>query len=253
MISFFNKLSPLNKFFWILLLGNILFIAFYFSGISVLQQIIAPTINKANFSYKQMREFGLLEMTQNILLLGTIYILFKGLRDASDWFAKLFFSVGVGAFVFLFLEELDYGLHIVKFFSNELAHIEFLSWHNQWGDNGLENATKLKRFNDAINGVWFFLIPLFACLVTNKQINNHLFFKLIPSAWFALGMLVALICSKGAHQLDEMGWAIINGQNGNLYKTIAEFRETSIYYLYFLYAIQLLFAFSDTKKAPISE
>ena len=33
--------------------------------------------------------------------------------------------------------------------------------------------------------------------------------------------------------------AVINGVDGNLSGTIAEFRETSIYYLYFLYALKV--------------
>lgn len=248
MIQFFNRLPSLTKFCWILLFSNALFIGFYFSGVAVLQQLIAPTINKANFSFQQMREFGLLEMTQNVLLLSIIIILLKGAIRASLPMMKAFFSVGVAAFIFLFLEELDYGLHIYKYFTGEFSDTQYMSWHNQWND-GVENATKLKRANDVVNGLWFFVIPLLFKWAKNEKITNNFFYKLIPTVWFPLGFLIAFACSKGAHQLDELGLAVINGINGNLQGTIAEFRETSIYYLYFLYAIHLLTNLTEPKKS----
>lgn len=71
-------------FVWIMLGFNVVFIACYFSGISVLQQFIAPTINKANFQYEQMREFGVLEMTQNAFLMAIVYLLFKQVIVRTD-------------------------------------------------------------------------------------------------------------------------------------------------------------------------
>ena len=152
---------------------------------------------------------------------------------------KVFFGLGVAAFVFLFLEELDYGLHFYKFFSGDLASTPYFSWHNQWDDSGNENGTRLKRANDAINLLWFVVVPLLLNWVKNEKIKITFFYKIIPNIWFPIGFFLAFVCSKGAHQLDDMGLGIINGVNGNLNQTIAEFRETSIYYLYFLYAIQL--------------
>jgi hypothetical protein len=250
MIVLFNRLTPSTKFFWLLFIGNIVFVGCYFSGISMLQQLVAPTIHKANFSFNQMREFGALEMTQNIILLTVIYVLARGVKQSVTLPLKAFFSVGVAAFIFLFLEELDYGLHFYKFFSGELADTPYFSWHNQWDDSGKENATKLKRANDAINVLWFVLVPLLFNWVKNETVTTNFFYKIIPSIWFPIGFFVAFICSKGAHQLDDMGFGIINGVNGNLNQTIAEFRETSIYYLYFLYAIQL-FSLSD-KQPPLN-
>ena len=247
MIHFFNRLTPLTKFCWILLFGNALFIGFYFSGIPLLQQIIAPTINKPNFNFQQMREFGLLEITQNILLLSIIVILLKSAIKVPDMMIKAFFGIGVAAFVFLFLEELDYGLHIYKYFSGEFSEKQYFSWHNQW-DDGVENATKLKRANDAVNGLWFFVIPLLFKWAKSEKITSIFFYKIIPTIWFPMGMLIAFICSKGAHQLDELGLAVINGINGNLQGTLAEFRETSIYYLYFLYAIHLSVNLTEQKE-----
>ncbi len=247
MIDFFNRLSAQTKFIWILLIANAFFIGCYFSGVHVLQQLIAPTINKANFSFAQMREFGILEITQNILLIAIIWVLAKGFMREHKWLVKGLFGAGVAAFVFLFLEEVDYGLHIYKYFSGELSDTQSMNWHNKW-DDGVERATKLKKANDAVNSLWFFLIPLALGWMKNPKIVANFFYKIVPTRWFALGFFIAFLCSKGAHQLDDMGLAIINGQNGNLENTIAEFRETSIYYLYLLYAIHLLNSVGTNKN-----
>lgn len=239
MIDSFNRLAPSMKFFWLLLIGNTVFVGCYFSGVSALQQLVAPTIHKANFSFTQMREFGALEMTQNILLLGIIYILACGVKQSATLPLKTFFGLGVAAFIFLFLEELDYGLHFYKYFSGDLASTPYFSWHNQLDDSGDENATKLKRLNDAINVLWFVVASLLFKWLNNEKNTAPFFYKIIPSVWFPVGFFLAFIYSKGAHQLDDMGLGMINGVNGNLNQTIAEFRETSIYYLYFLYAIEL--------------
>lgn len=252
MIHYFDRLSSITKFFWLLVVGNAVFIGCYFSGIKTLQQLVAPTINKANFRFEQMREFGALENTQNLLLLAIIITLAYGIKFSSTLPLKSFFAVGVGAFIFLLLEELDYGLHFYKLFSGELADKQYFSWHNQWDNNGLENATKLKRANDAINALWFFVIPLFFIGVKSSKITSTFIYKIIPNIWFPLGFIVAFICSKSAHQLDELGFGMINGVNGNLNATIAEFRETSIYYLYFLYAIQL-YSLTNTETHPSNE
>jgi hypothetical protein len=241
MIDGFNRLAPPTKFFWLLLIGNMIFIGCYFSGISALQQFVAPTIHKANFSFTQMREFGALEMTQNILLLTIIYVLASAARQSETFFLKAFFGAGVAAFIFLFLEELDYGLHFYKFFSVELADTPYFSWHNQWDSGENENATRLKRVNDAINVLWFVIIPLLFKWAGSEKKSTNFFFDIIPSIWFPIGFFLAFICSKGAHQLDDMGLGMIDGVQGNLNQTIAEFRETSIYYLYLIYAIQLFY------------
>ena len=227
----------LIQFAWVLIAFNAFFIFCYFSGISILQQFVAPTINKVNFSYAQMREFGSLEMMQNVLLLSICFLLFREFFSRKNILEKIFFLIGAVLFVFLFLEELDYGLHIYKYFSGNLKEVHYFSWHNQW-EEGVEKATKLKRLSDAVTVIWFVLIPLLLLLPILKKLKTQL--NIIPSCWFILSIILAVIFSKIAHYLDDNGFGIINGIQGNLHKTIAEFRETSMYYLYFLYALQLV-------------
>lgn len=233
-MNIFNKKA--NLFIWLLIFFNAFFIGCYFSGITFLQQLIAPTIDKANFNFQQMREFGLLEMTQNALLLGICYVLFREVIQRQNYLEKVFYAIGGSIFVFLFLEELDYGLHVYKYFTGELGDVQYFSWHNQWED-GVENATIMKRAADLIVGVWFVIIPLLLSIPILRSLKERI--AIIPSRWFIIGLIIAVVCSKIAHNLDDNSFGVINGVQGNLYKTIAEFRETSLYYLFLLYALQL--------------
>lgn len=224
-------------FIWYFSLFNSFFIGCYFSGVNALQQIIAPTINLENFRYEQMREFGAMEMFQNILLLAICCLFLRECLRRVTIVEKLFFGLGCAVFLFLFLEEVDYGLHIYKLLLGGLHETTFFSWHNNWND-GVENATKMKRVIDLINGVWFLIIPLVLSIAKLKFLRQKI--AIIPSRWFVVGFILAVIFSKFAHYLDDTQFGVINGVQGNLHKTIAEFRETSIYYLYFLYTIQLI-------------
>lgn len=231
----FNNNAKL--FVWYLAIFNSFFIGCYFSGVYALQQIIAPTINLKNFHYAQMREFGIMEIFQNILLLVICYLLLRECIRRTIILEKFFFGFGFAAFLFLFLEEIDYGLHIYKLLIGGLNEVGSLNWHNK-STNGLENATRIKRILDLINGLWFLVIPLVLTIPQLKALRQKI--AIIPSLWFIVGFVLALLFSKFAHYLDDAQFGIINGVEGNLSKTIAEFRETSIYYLYFLYAIQLV-------------
>ena len=199
-----------------------------------MQQIIAPDLE--GMMPSQRREFGLLEMIQNGLLLAIVILLAIQVWQRKQLLEKLIFAIGLGALGFLFLEEIDYGLHFYEFLTGNEAGVEKRNWHNQW-DGDLENATRLKRLNDALFLLWFVLVPLLVMIKPLGRIAARI--PVIPSRWFLAGFIIALLCSSLAHALDDAGFGVINGQDGNLAKTIAEFRETSIYYLYLLYVLQL--------------
>lgn len=228
------RLSDPVLFVWILLGFNALAIGFYYSGVHGLQQVIAPTMGVLRPS--QWREFGLLEFVQHGLLLAIIWVLLKSAITRTDITERVLLVSAAAAFIFLFLEEIDYGLHFYELATGNYAEVPVRNWHNQWGSE-LENATVLKRLNDAVIILWFILLPLLTRL---PRLGGWLRgFPLVPSLWFTLGFFLSLVCSKFAHYLDDQGLAVINGVDGNLSGTIAEFRETSTYYLYFLYALKV--------------
>jgi hypothetical protein len=232
-----GKESPLVLFVIVPVVLNAVLIGLYFSGVHWMQQIVAPTIE--GLKYSQWREFGLMEMIQNALLLSVILLFIHALFTKEGFLNKLFYATGAAVFVFLFLEEIDYGLHYYEYLSGELLDTELQrNWHNQWDEDGIEYATHLKRLNDLVNLLWFVLVP---CLVLIPQVKRVLARVLIlPSSWFIATAVITVLFSQLAHYLDDNGYAIIDGRNGNLYRTIAEFRETSLYYMYFIYARQLV-------------
>lgn len=214
---------------------NAALIFLYFSGSPTLQQIAAPSIE--GLIPSQGSEFGLIETLQNILLLGVIIVLIVGAIKSSFILDRFLYVLALAVFTFLFLEEVDYGLHYYEFLTGGTTGVETRNWHNQWNE-GLENATRLKRLSDAVNAIWFVLIPL---LARWKPIGNAVSrINIVPTIWFAAGFVLALVLSKFAHYLDDQGYSVINGVPGNIDGKIAEFRETSIYYLYLLYALQLI-------------
>lgn len=233
------KHTPYNYFIWPLVIGNLLLIGCYFSGNYVLQQIVAPAITGFD---QQSREFGLLEMLQNLFLLAIVVLFLKAAFQSQPTqprptLDRIVFTLGALVFIVLFLEEIDYGLHFRTLLSDGAVQVEFRNVHNQWTEDGIEYATYMKKLNDGITILWFALIPL--CLYLSPYAKQAREISLLPSKWFFFGFIIAVLFSEFAHYLDDNGYGAINGKQGMLYESIAEFRETSNYYLYLLYAWQL--------------
>jgi len=181
----------------------------------------------------------LLEIIQNALLLAVIVLFVHALFSKHGWLNKAFYLVGLAVFIFLFLEEIDYGLHYYEYLSGNMMEEDAQrNWHNQWDEEGVEYATHLKRLNDLVNLIWFVLVPCLALLPPIKKVLKKLL--ILPNTWFIASVFAVVLCSQLAHFLDDNGYGFINGKNGNLYKTIAEFRETSLYLIYLIYARQLI-------------
>lgn len=98
------------------LLFNAVFIGFYFSGNLFLQHLIAPEM--PTMAPNSWREFGLVEQTQNLLLLIITLLLFKEIFNRSLILEKIIFALGFIVFSFLLLEEIDYGLHFYEYLSD---------------------------------------------------------------------------------------------------------------------------------------
>jgi len=146
---------------------------------------------------------------------------------------KIFFFVLASLFLVLFLEEIDYGLHIYEFITGQSSALENRNWHNQ--QNGKhDNVHFLKLLVDVITILWFVVLPLFA-----DKIKIPIIKCLIPTRYFVAGFILAFLLSRLTHVLHDQGLGIINGIEGNLFGNLSEFREQNTYYFYLLYAIQL--------------
>ena len=158
---------------------------------------------------------------------------FSAIRK-NNAFDKVIFGGGAAVFVFLFLEEIDYGIHFYEMFIGENTGIEVRNWHNQKTD-GEQNVKKFKQVMDLLMLVLFIALPLVRNRVSIQFIRN-----ITPSRWFIVGFVLCIALSKLAHFLEDQGMGVIGGVEGNLSGNISEFREMSNYYFFMLYAFQLL-------------
>jgi len=220
---------PSLVFLWLPLCFSLIVICLYFSGSPILQQIISPRI--VGIPYSSGREFGLLEQVQNLLLLASIFLLLESSVKRSIILEKCFFGLGAAAFTFLFLEEIDYCIHFIHYFFPDTLTTSRISWHNQINFTGRENEHYLKLAADVTAILFFVILPFFKTRIKDLRLNS-----LIPSLWFVALMALSLAVAQFAHILDSTGMGTIDGVLGGLDRNISEFRETSTYYVYFLYA-----------------
>lgn len=213
---------------------NTVLIGMYFSGVKIAQQIVAPSVH--GLPIRSWREYGLVEQLQNVFLLSIIVFFIVQLWQRKQLIEKAVFFVGAMVITFLFLEEIDYGIHYYELYIGHEADVaeKARNWHNK-GEVGEHNVSYLKRVIDLITICWFCILPLLA-----RKRNLGRLHALIPSIWFIVVFTISLVFSNVAHYFQSIQFDVINGQTGNLLGNISEFRETITYYAYLLYALQLV-------------
>ena len=215
---------------------SLILIGMYFSGQPYLQNLIAPTME--SMPLFSSREFGLLEMLQNILLLYICFLAIRCFLAASSLPVKLFALMLTLLAAFTLVEEVDYGTHFVEYFSGEHGSLSAegwdRNWHNKTGPGGVQNVSYMKMAINFAILTGFILGPL---LLGNSK--NALIRVLVPSKWMIATVLLIVLLSQFAHWLDDGGYAEIAGTAGNLEKNISEFRELNMYYLLLLYTALL--------------
>jgi hypothetical protein len=195
---------------------GLLFVALYFSGVELLQAIASPASE---------REFGLIENTQNLVLLAAVVLCWRaGMRETErGW--RLFLRLAALACFVLFMEEIDWGDHYWSVLTgSERPAGEHFNLHNRWDINRW-----LKKVVDVGFVVFFVLLPLGA-----KKLPAR-FRPLLPDLHSALTLLGGLLVSQIAHWLDDAGWT----HNLSLHNNISEFREVFTYWLGLLYLWEL--------------
>jgi hypothetical protein len=213
---------------------NMLLVGLYYSGNAFAQHLVSPVIE--GLPFRSWREFGLLELLENLLVLSIVVLFIRAAFQKESVLEKVFFITGAVVFLFLLLEEIDYGLHFYSYLTGNAAEVGNYNWHNLKSLGKRQNGTYLKKASDLAMIIWFILFPLL-----NKKVSFSPRIKaLIPSLWFILTLVIATATSNVAHYLDGLDWDIINGVQGSLYGNTSEFRETNTYYICLLYAIQLI-------------
>jgi hypothetical protein len=218
-------------------LANALLVGFYFSGIEGLQQIVAPTIE--GLPLYSWREFGLLEMLQNLVLLILVVYLARSIFAAGEWWLTAAFALLAAGFFFVLLEEIDYGLHFLAYFGGAEFTLDPDQWsrnlHNRATAEGVQYGSYMKMAATATLAIWFLLAPFLLGNSRSRPLR-----LLVPTRWAAATVVLIVVLSRIAHLLDSSGLSWIDGSPGNLEHNISEFRELNMYYLFLLYFAELL-------------
>lgn len=196
----------------------------YFSGVPALQQVVSPNFDLPNPD--AAREFGLLENLQNVYLLLIVAIAALAAKRRVG-LGRLFF-VGIAlSTAFVFLEEIDYGLHYYEIMTGASSYDpeQVRNIHNIGDTNRY-----IKRVADILLVLCFGLLPL----VLRKN-ANPLVRSVLPSPYCLLTLLVMLAMRSLAHGLQDLGV----GNPGSIEKNLSEFRELNIYYLAVIYMLDI--------------
>ena len=208
----------------------------YFTGQPALQSLVAPTLE--GVAAHSWREFGALELSQNLVLLCMFFYLLRCLMMAQGLWLRMFLFAFTGLMAFVFLEEIDYGAHLLDMFTGQPGSSSAEDWdrnlHNRTLPSGEQVASYLKLGGNLIVLGGFVLAPMLWGETRNRTLR-----LLVPSKWVLAAVAVTIVVSWLAHVLDDAGLGIINGAQGNLHLNISEFRELNIYYLFLVYAAVL--------------
>ena len=201
-------------------------ILMYFSDVEWMQRLIVP--NMPGAYPDSIREFGIVENLQNLYLLTMIGMTAYAVRNRPAKWQRWAMTLALVFSIFIFLEEIDYGLH----------HYEFFAEISQPEAARLRNLHTIGRSVDTMKWVvdtGIVLAFVVAPLVLARS-NNHLVRYFLPSRWFILTIVAMVVLSELAHGLERAGLG-----PGTMENNLSEFRELTIYYLFMIYIYQLAF------------
>jgi hypothetical protein len=215
LIVFRNMSRPQHLYYWVLpLLAGWVFTAMYFSGIGWLGEIIAPTYD---------REFGLLENLDAILILCILVVLIRLAFLPMRPIFRVAVVLACLATVFMFLEEIDYGLHWIEWMKGippgQGAQIRNI--HNQG-----KSTSDLKAMANLIFGAVFVILPYV------DRLKKFRVIKMASPSKMILFTVIATALVALTHQvLDPYHLP----SNRVLDSNESEFEEVLIYYSFFVY------------------
>ena len=193
-----------------------------------LSEIIAPEHN---------REFGVVENIQLLLLLIIFFLAVKGAGAHKVKIEKYAYILVAATTAFIFLEEIDYGLHYYDFLTgrnNEPVRIEVFNTkvrnlHNN--ENNVLNIMKLISY--AVIIIFFVLLPL----LPDKLKQKHpLLAYLTPSRYIVITAFCLLVLNQFALYLYKN----FDYSNASLNANVSEFEEIMTYYIIFLYIREMV-------------
>ena len=129
---------------------------------------------------------------------------------------------------FIFLEEIDYGLHWKEYLAGvpleEQAKVR--NWHNEG-----ERTSVMKDIMTAATVLVFVIAPFALGKSRNKFIRY-----VLPARQYAAGFLGIVLISRLAHYLNDLDLGV-----PGIKQNIGEFRELGMYYFYLVHAWMVVF------------
>ncbi len=199
-------------------------IAMYFSGVRLLETLVAAPYFDA-VPPNSRREFGLLETIQHGILLAASVIAARAAFVHRNRLSRVLMGVVAAVVFLLLLEEIDYGLHYYEYLAG-VPHEETAQVRNL---HNVGDRTDVLKTLSLVGMLGVFVVaPLALRRSTHRWVRY-----LTPEPAMALTLLVAIITRTVVHSLKDRGLGF--GLEGNL----SEFRELVMYYLGLMYTIYL--------------
>ncbi len=215
----------------------------YFFDIFGMSYLIAPEFN---------REFGILENIQLLIIFAIILLSFNNSKKAKTKPIRFIFILILIGSIFIFLEEIDYGLNYYEYFSgtsNGPAQIASGSNNSIRNIHNQGNLTRLIKF---FGYLFFVLIIVFPFLLKRIKIKNKYLDYFAPEHYFIYTLLSMILLNQAAEYIDDL---LKNSEISALNSNVSEFEEVFIYYIVFLLVLEkgrALLAFEEqgSNKEP---
>ncbi len=207
--------------YWIapLLITLFFLLMFCFGGLQM-AEIISPASN---------REFGIMENLATVVVGVMVYFSVQCFKAGNQVATKVVFAFAVIASLFLFLEELDYGLHFYELWKGVPPEEKIITrnFHNQ----DLSTLSKMKTFIYIFIAIAFVIIPLIGEKPFPKFLQQFIASpRLIYTA--ATLEITSILSYHFVYTLNHHGNYSLDGNT-------TEFGEGIIYYMLLLYLYEL--------------
>ena len=195
----------------------------YFSEVPWAVEIVCPSVNW---------ELGVVENIQLLLLLLIFFISLQGVRKKEIKYEKIVFVFIAVFTLWVFLEEIDYGLHFLKYFKGH-TNTAFRQITGKTNIHGLGNNPKLfKRSIYPLMGTLFIIAPLL-----KNQAKHFLLKYLIPKKAIIITAIITILSYLVPRFLVDFNIF----KDGGLGVNIGEFSEIIVYYIFFIYLYEIIY------------
>ena len=210
---------------------SLVLILFYFSGVKILQQFVAPSFYGVDVTTST--KVGALELLQVIFLLGIAFFAVRCLLMCDALMPRLFYLVILASCGFVLFEETRLGAHYQDYFNRPPAPLRQANYGPfEQTPPPAEAEQVAARFNLTVNGALLALMVIAPLLSGSRNRSIRL---ITPRGWLSIGALAAGGTFYLAWHLNSRGFGMVDSMHGALRYDVGEFLALSVYWLGLLY------------------